>query len=199
MIKCCFGLPGLYSVCRFGASILDKYLLAGSIAWVMNKLNLKNALHNIKKYYLKYLIKLAKNDSTRGFFNDIIFYLVDKSDASPSELQQLIESNLETDKRGKSMTTLEQLRHEGIQIGMQEGIQQGMQQGRQQGMQQGMQEGIQQGMQEGIQQGRQQGIEEGKHEQSVIIAKRLLKSGLPVDQVLTMIDLPASELGKLSR
>ncbi|MBR6029638.1 MAG: Rpn family recombination-promoting nuclease/putative transposase [Clostridia bacterium] len=86
----------------------------------------------------------------------------------------------------------EEVRLQGIQIGMQRGLQQGIQQGLQQGIQQGIQQGMQQGMQKGLLQGTQQ---------TLLQSIRALQStmGISANRAMELLNVPAAERDRYAR
>ena len=73
----------------------------------------------------------------------------------------------------------------GLNAAMQQGIAQGIQQGIAQGLQQGIAQGLQQGMTQGIQQGITQ------------VAKNMLSTGIPLEQISKLTGLSETELQSL--
>ena len=66
-------------------------------------------------------------------------------------------------------------------------------------MQEGIKEGIKEGLQKGLQEGLQKGIEEGKKEASINIAKKMLSTHMPIEQIAELSGLSANEVAELSK
>ena len=62
----------------------------------------------------------------------------------------------------------------------------------------GLAEGIEQGIEKGIEQGIEQGIERGAEKTKIETAKKLLKEGLPVEQIARCTDLPLEKVQELA-
>jgi len=66
------------------------------------------------------------------------------------------------------------------------------------GIEQGIEQGISQGIEQGIQQGIEQGIERGAEKTKIETAKKLLKEGLPVEQIARCTELPLEKVQELA-
>ena len=58
-------------------------------------------------------------------------------------------------------------------------------------------EGIEQGISQGIEQGIEQGISQGAEQTKIETAKKLLKEGLPIEQIARCTDLPLKKVQEL--
>ena len=67
------------------------------------------------------------------------------------------------------------------------------------GLAEGIEQGISQGIEQGIQQGIEQGIEQGAEKTKIETAKKLLKEGLPVEQIARCTDLPLEKVQELTK
>ena len=61
----------------------------------------------------------------------------------------------------------------------------------------GRKEGREEGRQEGVKEGRREGTEKGKKEEKIAIAKKLLKKGYSVEQIMEITDLKEEEIKEL--
>ena len=59
-------------------------------------------------------------------------------------------------------------------------------------------EAYREGLAEGIEQGISQGIEQGAEQTKIETAKKLLKAGLPVEQIARCTDLPLEKVQELA-
>ncbi len=60
-------------------------------------------------------------------------------------------------------------------------------------------EAYREGLAEGIEQGISQGIEQGAERNKIETAKKLLKEGLPVEQIARCTDLPLEKVQELTK
>ena len=67
------------------------------------------------------------------------------------------------------------------------------------GLAEGIEQGISQGIEQGIQQGIEQGIEQGAEQKAIETAKKLLKEGLPVEQIARCTELPLEKVNQLKQ
>lgn len=65
-------------------------------------------------------------------------------------------------------------------------------------LQEGLQKGRQEGLIEGEEIGRKEGKQVGKQEEKLEVARRMLKGGMPVEDVIKFTKLPAKEVKKLA-
>ena len=63
----------------------------------------------------------------------------------------------------------------------------------------GLAEGIEQGISQVIEQGIEQGIERGAEQKAIETAKKLLKEGLPIEQIARCTDLPLEKVNQLKQ
>ncbi|BDC95163.1 hypothetical protein [Treponema saccharophilum] len=84
-----------------------------------------------------------------------------------------------------------------IRSGLNAAMQQGIAQGLQQGIAQGLQQGIAQGLQQGIVQGMTQGITQGIQQGITQVAKNMLSTGIPLEQISKLTGLSETELQSL--
>ena len=61
----------------------------------------------------------------------------------------------------------------------------------------GREKGMEEGRKEGRKEGREKGIEEGKLEERIEIAKRLLKKGINVEDIVEITGLSKEQIGKI--
>ncbi len=70
-------------------------------------------------------------------------------------------------------------------------------QAKREGLEEGREEGWREGLQEGLQEGRQVGLAEGARQKALEIARGLLSSGLPRDQIAALTNLDEEDLSGL--
>ena len=71
--------------------------------------------------------------------------------------------------------------------------------GKQEGIEVGKREGIEVGKREGIEVGKREGIKTGRLEEKLVIARELLKIGLPIKQIAASTGLSEEKIEELSR
>ena len=89
------------------------------------------------------------------YVTSLLYYMYERGDSDENQFQELIARELPKETGAKTMTLAQFQRQERFK------------------------EGIQQGVQQGIQQGVQQGVQLGEQSKSRIIARNLLREGLP--------------------
>ena len=65
--------------------------------------------------------------------------------------------------------------------------------GREEGLQQGLEQGLRQGREQGLQEGREQ----GREEELIQVAMKLMKKGIPLDEVVEITGLSVERLKDL--
>ena len=82
---------------------------------------------------------------------------------------------------------------EGMKKGLEDGIKKGLEDGMKKGLEDGMKKGLEDGMKKGLEDGKKQGMEESMKR----IAKKLLKKGIPIKEIIEITDLTEEQLKKL--
>ena len=65
------------------------------------------------------------------------------------------------------------------------------------GLKKGLRQGLEKGIKQGLEEGVKQGLEEGAKQERLVIAKKLLKMGKSVEEIVAITDLLAVEIEKL--
>ncbi|HBJ76970.1 MAG TPA: hypothetical protein DDY68_03985, partial [Porphyromonadaceae bacterium] len=81
--------------------------------------------------------------------------------------------------------------------GIEEGLAEGMKIGKEEGIVEGMKIGEKKGIQKGIERGKKEGMKEGKRENSLLIAQKMKKDGLPMEVIMKYTNLSKEDIEKL--
>lgn len=73
------------------------------------------------------------------------------------------------------------------------GTEEGLKQGKKEGLKRGKEEGLKQGKEEGLKQGKEEGLEQGKKE----IAKKMLRKGKSIEEIIEITELSKDVIEKL--
>lgn len=167
-----FGHPILVDLPTFS----DKALLAhpniGPIEMVLKHIRQKDFEKNLRIILSE--LRTA-DDKPRRI---VLKYLIEVADAPQDKLLKMARQCLTHDEE-TVMTVGDQLRAEGMELGIQKGLHQGLHQG--------------------IQKGIQQGLHEGEHKKACDFAKKLLLKGFPIEEITDLTDLPLTEIQALQQ
>jgi predicted transposase/invertase (TIGR01784 family) len=177
----------------------------------------KNAIHHIYPEY--YLIKVNQfDDIAKDTLDEWIYFLKNETIKDGFKAKGLVEAKekLDSMKMNKEERLIydryvEDIRYRNSILhsnysmgkieGKMEGKIEGIQIGKEEGIQIGKEEGMQIGKEEGIQIGKEEGIQIGKEEGRIRtqqIIKNLLATGMPVEQVATIVNVNPNEIDRLT-
>lgn len=86
-----------------------------------------------------------------------------------------------------------------MELRLKEGLEEGRKRIMKEGLEQGLEQGLQQGIKQGLQEGLEEGLEQGKKIANETTARRLLSSGMAVEEVANFTELTVSRVVEIKR
>ena len=122
--------------------------------------------------------EISDEGKAQRYFEVVISYVMHAREGIEAEELLQIASEVSAERGEMIMTIAEKLKREG----------------RQEGLEKGIIEGIRKGKHEGIIEGMKEGIIEGKQEGKIEIARKMLKSGMGIEQVIQLTELTEARI-----